>query len=60
MKKIIAVILLILTLVLIYCIVKFFFGPVIGIFGVIAYIYFYPQLKKLIQTLKNWLTEEES
>lgn len=47
MKKIIAVILLILTLLLIYCIVKFFFGPVIGIFGVIAYIYFYPQLRKL-------------
>lgn len=48
MKKIIAVILLILTLLLIYWIVRFFFGPVIGILGVIAYIYFYPQLKKLI------------
>lgn len=48
MKKIIAVILLILTLILIYWIVRFFFGPVIGILGVIAYIYFYPQLKKLI------------
>ena len=47
-KKIIAVTLAILTLLLIYWIVKFFFGPVIGILGVIAYIYFYPQLKKLI------------
>lgn len=48
MKKIIAVILLILTLMLVWWIVKFFFGPVIGILGVIAYIYFYPHLKKLI------------
>jgi hypothetical protein len=48
MKKIIAVILLILTLLVVYWIVKFFFGPLIGILGVIAYIYFYPQLKKLI------------
>lgn len=47
MKKIIAVILLIFTLMLVYWIVKFFFGPVIGIFGVFAWVYFYPQLKKL-------------
>lgn len=46
-KKIIAITLAILTLLLIYWIVKFFFGPVIGILGVIVYLNIYPHIKKL-------------
>ena len=47
MKKLISIIGAVILLCIVFKIVSLFFGATIGVLGVIAFVYFYPSIRKI-------------